>query len=152
MLKLPFPTSKTTAPLLHNASTYFCVGKLSFFLFEYHTKPINTLWAWRKIFLLLLQLTLQLWYIKGCRTIWSCSRVVTNDVRIVSLPLESNAFLLLFRTFRFVRILCWVKGIYELHQYSVLVFMNLYFGNMPWSATHPFYCIHLRALVPSLNW
>jgi hypothetical protein len=151
-LKLAFPTSKSTAALLHNTSTYFCVVKLSFFWFEYHTKLINTLWAWPRVFFLLLQLTQPLWNIKGCRTIWSCSWVVTNDVRIVSLPPECYAFLVLFRAFRFVRILCWVKGIYELHQYAILVFMNLYFGNRPWSATHPFYCIYLRALVPSLNW
>jgi len=96
-------------------------------------------------FFILLQLILPLWYIKGCRTIWNCSWVVTNDVRIVSLPLESYAFLLPFRTLRFVRILCWVKGIYELYQYAILVFVNLYFGSMPWSYTS--LLLHLHANV-----
>jgi len=50
----------------------------------------------QEYFFLLLQLTLPLWNIKGCRTIWSCSWVVTNDVRIVSLPPECYAFLVLF--------------------------------------------------------
>lgn len=95
------------------------------------------------IFFLLLQLILPLWCRKDCRKIWCCSWVVTNDVRIISLPLEIYAFLLLFRTFRFVRILCWVKGIYELHQYAILVFMNSYFGNMPWS--YASLLLHLHA-------
>jgi len=50
MLKLVFPTSKSTAALLHNTSTYLLCREMVVFSFEYHTKPINTLWAWRKFF------------------------------------------------------------------------------------------------------
>ena len=154
MLKLVFPTSKSTAALLNNTNTYLlCREIVVFFRLSIiqspsiHCRHDEQFFIYFILFILfiflLLQLILPLWYIKGCRTIWSCSWVVTNDVRIVTLPLESYAFLLLFRTFRFVRILCGVKGIYELHQYAILVFMNLYFGNMPWRYTS--LLLHLQA-------